>query len=123
MNKNDGEKNIILTNRVSMFIFNLKTCDNILYILLYLKLHFFYRIADSSDDVGRQRPPRLFHSDKIIRPYNRVEAFGNAILQVNKENCKHDLFHFILTFFCMLQVKLSKKVQSLKYITLLDRVK
>ncbi|XP_052691479.1 intermembrane lipid transfer protein Vps13-like [Crassostrea angulata] len=39
------------------------------------------RIADLSDEVGRLRPPRLFYSDKIIRPYNRVEAFGNAILQ------------------------------------------
>lgn len=43
----------------------------------------FYRIAELSDDVGRLRPPRRFHSDKIIRPYSLVEASGYAILQVN----------------------------------------
>uniref|UniRef100_K1QCU7 Vacuolar protein sorting-associated protein 13C n=1 Tax=Magallana gigas TaxID=29159 RepID=K1QCU7_MAGGI len=39
------------------------------------------RIAELSDDVGRLRPPRRFHSDKIIRPYSLVEASGYAILQ------------------------------------------
>ncbi|XP_078330281.1 intermembrane lipid transfer protein VPS13A-like isoform X6 [Crassostrea virginica] len=39
------------------------------------------RIAEMSDDVGRLRPPRRFHSDRIVRPYNPVEASGYAILQ------------------------------------------
>ncbi|XP_056003796.1 intermembrane lipid transfer protein VPS13A-like isoform X2 [Ostrea edulis] len=39
------------------------------------------RIAEMSDDVGRLRPPRRFHADKVVRPYNIVEASGYAILQ------------------------------------------
>ncbi|XP_067654011.1 intermembrane lipid transfer protein VPS13A-like isoform X3 [Haliotis asinina] len=39
------------------------------------------RIAEMSDEVRRLRPPRRFHSDKVIRPYNHQEAEGYAILQ------------------------------------------
>ncbi|XP_048251088.1 vacuolar protein sorting-associated protein 13A-like isoform X4 [Haliotis rufescens] len=39
------------------------------------------RIAEMSDEVRRLRPPRRFHNDKVIRPYNHQEAEGYAILQ------------------------------------------
>ncbi|ESO95114.1 hypothetical protein LOTGIDRAFT_160876 [Lottia gigantea] len=39
------------------------------------------RITDMSDEVRRLRPPRRFHNDQIIRPYNHQEAEGYAILQ------------------------------------------
>lgn len=75
MSMNDDKKYII--DQSCLDIYGIKIC---------FYVYFFYRIADLSDEVGRLRPPRLFYSDKIIRPYNRVEAFGNAILQVEKEN-------------------------------------
>lgn len=39
------------------------------------------RIAEMSDEVRRLRPPRRFHNDLIIRPYNHQEAEGYAILR------------------------------------------
>ncbi|XP_036365427.1 vacuolar protein sorting-associated protein 13A [Octopus sinensis] len=39
------------------------------------------RIAEMSDEIRRLRPPRRFHNDLIIRPYNHLEAEGYAILQ------------------------------------------
>lgn len=39
------------------------------------------RIAEMSDEIRRLRPPRRFHNDLIIRPYNHQEAEGYAILQ------------------------------------------
>lgn len=38
-----------------------------------------------SDEIRRLRPPRRFHNDLIIRPYNHQEAEGYAILQVMKD--------------------------------------
>ncbi|KAJ8307904.1 hypothetical protein KUTeg_014551 [Tegillarca granosa] len=38
------------------------------------------RIAEMSDEVRRLRPPRRFHADHVIRPYNLQEAEGYAIL-------------------------------------------
>lgn len=47
------------------------------------KTNIKHRIVELSDEAKRIRPPIRFHSDKIIRPYNLVEATGYAILQVN----------------------------------------
>ncbi|XP_041355806.1 vacuolar protein sorting-associated protein 13A-like isoform X2 [Gigantopelta aegis] len=38
------------------------------------------RLAEMSDEIKRLRPPRRFHKDKIVRPYNHQEAEGYAIL-------------------------------------------
>ncbi|GAB1605843.1 Hypothetical predicted protein [Argonauta hians] len=38
------------------------------------------RIAEMSDEIHRLRPPRRFHNDLILRPYNYQEAEGYAIL-------------------------------------------
>lgn len=46
-------------------------------------VYIWHRIAELSDEVERIRPPRRFYSDKIIRPFNLVEATGFNILQVN----------------------------------------
>uniref|UniRef100_A0A8W8NLW4 Intermembrane lipid transfer protein VPS13-like C-terminal domain-containing protein n=1 Tax=Magallana gigas TaxID=29159 RepID=A0A8W8NLW4_MAGGI len=43
------------------------------------------RTADLSDEVKRIRPPRRFYSDKIIRPFNLVEAIGFNFLQETEE--------------------------------------
>lgn len=57
--------------------------------LVKKKKIFFYfpacRIAEMSDEIRRLRPPRRFHNDLIIRPYNHQEAEGYAILQVMKD--------------------------------------
>ncbi|KAK3093140.1 hypothetical protein FSP39_011676 [Pinctada imbricata] len=39
------------------------------------------RIADVTEEVRRLRPPRRFHNDRILRPYNPQEAEGYAVLQ------------------------------------------
>lgn len=47
------------------------------------KTYIKHRVAELLDEAERIRPPRRFHSDRIIRPYNLIEAIGYAILQVN----------------------------------------
>lgn len=41
--------------------------------------------ASSGSGIGRLRPPRCFYADKVIKPYNRHEAEGNAVLQETKK--------------------------------------
>lgn len=50
--------------------------------LISFCLLFFFRAAEMSDEVRRQRPPRFIHKDRIVRPYLFKEAEGNDILQV-----------------------------------------
>ncbi|XP_053387649.1 intermembrane lipid transfer protein VPS13A-like isoform X4 [Mercenaria mercenaria] len=38
------------------------------------------RIAENVGEIHRLRPPRRFHKDHVIRPYNEAEAAGFAIL-------------------------------------------
>ena len=47
-------------------------------ILLYIT----FRIAENTTEIHRLRPPRRFHKDHIMRPYNMQEAEGCAILMV-----------------------------------------
>ena len=54
-----------------------------------------YRIAENTTEIHRLRPPRRFHKDHIMRPYNSQEAEGCAILMVNTtmvNNKLHRLF-------------------------------
>ena len=53
------------------------------------------RIADMSVDVHRLRNPRIFSSDKIIRPYNRREADGYMILQETEKGKFATTDHYI----------------------------
>jgi hypothetical protein len=34
------------------------------------------------DEITRLRPPRFFQQDGLVRPYVRMEAEGNKLLQV-----------------------------------------
>ena len=55
-----------------------------------------------SDEVKRLRPPRRFHKDKIVRPYNHKEAEGYALLYVSDAA---DSFSFeIMVVLCMFDV-------------------
>ncbi|KAL4216396.1 Vacuolar protein [Mactra antiquata] len=38
------------------------------------------RIAENVGEIHRLRPPRRFHKDRVVRPYNETEAEGYAIL-------------------------------------------
>ena len=63
---------------------------------------FLFRIAEMSDEVKRLRPPRRFHKDKIVRPYNHKEAEGYALLYVSDAA---DSFSFeIMVVLCMFDV-------------------
>ena len=42
----------------------------------------YYRIAENTSEIHRLRPPRRFHKDHVIRPYNGQEAAGYEILLV-----------------------------------------
>jgi vacuolar protein sorting-associated protein 13A/C len=39
------------------------------------------RAAEMSDEVTRLRPPRFFQQDGLVRPYVRIQAEGNKLLQ------------------------------------------
>uniref|UniRef100_A0A8C0HLM0 Vacuolar protein sorting 13 homolog C n=1 Tax=Buteo japonicus TaxID=224669 RepID=A0A8C0HLM0_9AVES len=40
------------------------------------------RVAESAEEVSNLRPPRFIHEDGIIRPYNRVEAEGYDLFEL-----------------------------------------
>uniref|UniRef100_A0A4W3HUG4 Vacuolar protein sorting 13 homolog C n=1 Tax=Callorhinchus milii TaxID=7868 RepID=A0A4W3HUG4_CALMI len=41
------------------------------------------KVAESTEDVNKLRPPRCIHEDGIIRTYNRSESEGCELLEVN----------------------------------------
>lgn len=43
----------------------------------------YNRLADTTQEVSRVRPPRFIRSDGIIRPYDKREADGHLILKVS----------------------------------------
>ncbi|XP_060080495.1 intermembrane lipid transfer protein VPS13A-like [Ylistrum balloti] len=59
------------------------------------------RITDFSDEIRRIRPPRRFHSDRVIRPYNKQEAEGYAILSETEKGkfaaTDHYVAHLVLS--------------------------
>ncbi|XP_033726256.1 vacuolar protein sorting-associated protein 13A-like isoform X3 [Pecten maximus] len=59
------------------------------------------RITDFSEEIRRIRPPRRFHSDRVIRPYNKQEAEGYAILSETEKGkfatTDHYVAHLVLS--------------------------
>ena len=43
----------------------------------------YFRIAENVGEIHRLRAPRRFYKDNIVRPYNKQEAEGCAILAVS----------------------------------------
>lgn len=59
------------------------------------------RITDFSEEIHRIRPPRRFHGDRVIRPYNKQEAEGYAILSETEKGkfatTDHYVAHLVLS--------------------------
>lgn len=45
-----------------------------------------HRVAESAEEVSSLRPPRLIREDGIIRPYDRGEAEGCDLFEVQCSN-------------------------------------
>ena len=80
-----------MSNKIKVSLLNIVQCFINICICIILKdSHIFsytysgalYRVAESTEEVCRLRPPRLIHEDGIVRPYDRQGSEGCDLFEV-----------------------------------------